>query len=60
LFQANLLVAMLGGFWGRKSDGHAGTDLLGRGLILLGVLVSWEGSKKASHPRKLSGKDPPD
>ncbi|MEO8428311.1 MAG: hypothetical protein ABI651_14470 [Verrucomicrobiota bacterium] len=42
LFQANLLVAMLGGFWGRKADGHPGPDLLGRGLVLLATLDWWE------------------
>src|SRR5450756_1093708 len=29
LFQANLLVAMLAGFWARKADGHPGPDLMG-------------------------------
>lgn len=59
LFQANLLVAMLGGFWARKSDGHPGPDLLGRGLILLGALVKWEDSRQKPHLRKARGKDPP-
>ena len=39
LAQANLLVAMLGGFWGRKGDGHPGAESLGRGLELLATLV---------------------
>jgi hypothetical protein len=39
LAQANLLVAMLGGFWGRKGDGHPGAESLGRGLELLAALV---------------------
>jgi hypothetical protein len=39
LAQANLLVAMLGGFWGRKGDGHPGAPSLGRGLELLAALV---------------------
>jgi hypothetical protein len=59
LFQANLLTAMLGGFWGRKSDGHPGPDLLGRGLMILGALVKWERFKKESDARKAPGKDPP-
>lgn len=41
LAQANLLVAMLGGFWGRKGDGHPGAESLGRGLELLGALVHY-------------------
>lgn len=41
LLQANMLVAMLGGFWGRKGDGHPGAQLLGRGLELLGALVDF-------------------
>jgi len=39
LYQANILVAMLAGFWGRKSDGHPGTKLLGQGLMILAALV---------------------
>jgi hypothetical protein len=46
LFQANLLVAMLAGFWGRQADGHPGPDLMGRGLLILTALVQWEKSKK--------------
>ena len=41
LVQANMLVAMLGGFWGRKGDGHPGAELLGRGLELLAALVHY-------------------
>ena len=39
LSQANLIVAMLGGFWGRKGDGHPGAESIGRGLELLAALV---------------------
>jgi hypothetical protein len=39
LAQANLLVARLGGFWGRKGDGHPGAKSLSRGLELLAALV---------------------
>ena len=46
LFQANLLVAMLGGFWARQADGHPGPDLLGRGLVILNILVEWERIKQ--------------
>jgi len=41
LFQANLLVAMLAGFLGRKSDGHPGTKTLAEGLMILGELVRY-------------------
>ncbi len=41
LAQANLLVAMLGGFWGRKGDGHPGAKSLSRGLELLAVIVDY-------------------
>lgn len=41
LAQANLLVAMLGGFWGRKGDGHPGAESLGRGLELLAAIVHY-------------------
>ncbi len=46
LLQANLLVAMLGGFWARQADGHPGPDLMGRGLLILNVLVQWERIRK--------------
>jgi hypothetical protein len=39
LFQANVLVAMLAGFWARKSDGHPGPKLLAQGLMILAALV---------------------
>ena len=42
LLQANLLVATLAGFGGRKADGHPGPDLMGRGLLILNALVLWE------------------
>lgn len=42
LFQANLLVAMLAGFWTRKGDGHPGPKLLAQGLIILAELVNYE------------------
>lgn len=41
LAQANLLVAMLGGFWGRKGDGHPGAESLSRGLELLAAIVEY-------------------
>ena len=46
LLQANLLVAILGGFRARKSDGHPGPDIMARGLHKLYTLVDWERMKK--------------
>ena len=40
LFQANILVAMLAGFWARKGDGHPGPKLLAQGLMILAALVT--------------------
>jgi hypothetical protein len=39
LYQANILVAMLAGFWARKGDGHPGPRMMGQGLMLLAALV---------------------
>lgn len=39
LFQANLLVAMLAGFWARKGDGHPGPKVLAEGLMILAAIV---------------------
>ena len=57
LYQANILVAMLGGFWARKADGHPGPDLLGRGLLLLGFLVKWERIKKENAKKRPPAKE---
>ena len=58
---------MLGGFWGRKTDGHPGPDILGRGLVELATLVRWERlkaqatrnrrrrCKHSGHPRSAPG-----
>jgi hypothetical protein len=54
LLQANLLVAMLGGFWARQADGHPGSDLMGRGLLMLNALVSWERIKKKGVRKKAA------
>ena len=42
LLQANILVAMLAGFWGRAGDGHPGSQILAEGLHLLEVLVWYQ------------------
>jgi hypothetical protein len=38
LLQANILVAMLAGFWARKSDGHPGPKLVSEG----GGTLAWK------------------
>ena len=42
VFQANVLTAMLVGFWGRDCDGHPGDQILGEGLQALHLLVWYE------------------
>jgi hypothetical protein len=42
VLQANILVAMLVGFWARPSDGHPGTRILAEGLTVLRALVWYE------------------
>jgi len=54
LLQANLLVAVLGGFWARKADGHPGPDLIARGLLILNALVKWERIKKVRPKNPLA------
>ena len=39
VLQANILVAMLAGFWCRTGDGHPGPQILAEGLRLLQALV---------------------
>ncbi len=39
LLQANILVAMLAGFWGRAGNGHPGAQILAEGLHILAALV---------------------
>lgn len=39
VLQANILTAMLVGFWGRTADGHPGAQILGEGLRTLQALV---------------------
>lgn len=58
MWQANLLVAMLGGFWARRADGHPGPDLLGRGLVILNVLVEWERAKGQGARKSRDPKNP--
>jgi len=42
VLQANILVAMLVGFWARPADGHPGARLLAEGLAVLRALVWYE------------------
>jgi hypothetical protein len=51
LFQANVLVAWLGGFWARPADGHPGPKMLKRGLVLLHQYVQWERLKRTESPQ---------
>ena len=39
VLEANILVAMLAGFWGRAGDGHPGPQVLAEGLRLLEAMV---------------------
>jgi len=39
VLQANILVAMLAGFWGRAGDGHPGAEVLSEGLRILQALT---------------------
>ena len=39
VLQANVLTAMLAGFWGRECDGHPGPQVLAEGLRALQLLV---------------------
>ena len=43
VLQANILTAMLAGFWGRKGDGHPGAQILAEGLRLLEAIVWYKG-----------------
>jgi hypothetical protein len=50
LFQANLLVAMLAGFWARKGDGHPGPKLVAEGLMILAALVTHQQLTRLAPP----------
>jgi len=54
VFQANILTAMLVGFWGRHCDGHPGDQILGEGLQALHLLVWFQKhcQPRAPKPRK--------
>jgi len=48
VWQANILVAMLVGFWGRTGDGHPGPQILAEGVRVLRVLVWFARQLKGS------------
>lgn len=56
VLQANILTAMLVGFWGRTGDGHPGAQILGEGLRTLQALVWYaqqtEPKTSGSHRRR--------
>ena len=54
LLQANILVAMLAGFWGRAGDGHPGPEILADGLRLLETLVWYQ--KQCAKPVRAKPK----
>jgi hypothetical protein len=56
LSEANLLVAILAGYWGRKGDGPPGPDVLGRGLLILNALVEWQKIVNGIDPTKPTAK----
>jgi hypothetical protein len=49
VLQANILTAMLAGFWARPSDGHPGAKILAEGLKLLQAMV-WYKKHQAKSP----------
>ena len=54
LIQANILVAMMAGFWARPSDGHPGAQILAEGLRELQAMVWYKvhSAQVASTPPK--------
>ena len=57
MLQANILVAMLAGFWGRAGDGHPGAQILAQGLMILQVLTCYQQqcAKKPKPHRRRRG-----
>ena len=50
--QANILVAMLAGFWGRVGDGHPGAKVLAEGLRILQALTWYARQNAQPTPRR--------
>ena len=57
VLQANILTAMLAGFWGRAGDGHPGAQILAEGLQVLQALVWYKRQceKRAREHRRRGG-----
>ena len=51
ILQANILTAMLGGFWGRASDGPPGAQVLSEGLRVLQAVVWYKRQCSVEAPR---------
>lgn len=58
LLQANVLVAMRGGYWGRKGDGPPGPRALARGLEMLAELVGYDRLVSPPPPTPTSRREP--
>jgi len=58
VLQANILVAMLAGYWGRAADGHPGAKVLAEGLTILQALT-WYASQCANQPTRRRPKRSP-
>jgi hypothetical protein len=58
VLQANILVAMLAGFWGRAADGHPGAQILAEGLRLLEVLVWYQEQRDQTVQGKPKKRNP--
>src|SRR5881394_351198 len=58
VLQANILVAMLAGFWARAGDGHPGAQVLSEGLRILQALT-WYTGQCAKQPERRRPKRNP-
>jgi hypothetical protein len=58
VLQANILVAMLAGFWGRTGDGHPGAQVLAEGLRILQALTWYAGQRAKQTARRRRKRKP--
>jgi hypothetical protein len=58
VLQANILVAMLAGFWGRAADGHPGAQVLAEGLRILQALTWYDGQRARQTARRRQKRKP--
>lgn len=58
VLQANILVAMLAGFWGRAADGHPGAQVLAEGLRILQALTWYAGQSAKQTARRRQKRKP--